>query len=138
MELRVVVLLLVLMRRVQRVGLGVMLTLHVVGIGRAPLLGVVGLGSNVRKSLLGVALVRVVSRWSHRPSQVGLTQMLMVALEIWTHGSICLALGVRKHGGNVSRFWPPLSLHILVISQQYRWLVIGVEILVFIKSIRGL
>lgn len=73
MELWVVVLLLILMRGVQRVGLWVMLTLHVVGVGRAPLWGVAGLGSNIRKSFLGVAFIRVVSRRSHGPSQVCLT-----------------------------------------------------------------
>lgn len=119
-------------------GLRVVLTLHVVGVGRAPLLGVVGLRSDVRKPFLGVAVVRVVSRWSHGPGQVRLTQMLMASLDIRTHGSVGLALGVRKHGCNVSSFRPSLSLQILVVSQQYRWLVIGVKILVFKKTIRGL
>lgn len=138
MELWVVVLLLILMRRVQWMGLRVVLTLHVVGVGRAPLLGVAGLRSDVRKPFLGEAVVRVVSRWRHGPGQVRLTQMLMASLDVRTHGSVGLALGVRQHGCHVSSFRPPLSLQILVISQQHRWLVIGVKILVFIKTTRGL
>lgn len=138
-ELWVVVLLLVLMRWVHvGVGLGVLLTCHVVGVSSPSLLVVGGVVSSIMKGVNGLVVKSVVSRWRHGP-HVCLAQVLMLIVPqaIWTHGSICLALGMRRHGCIVSRCWPPLSLHTLVTSHQHGLMVIGAKSLVFINTIRS-
>lgn len=59
----------------------------------------------------------------------------MVPHGIWTHGSIYLALGVRRHGWIVSRCRPSLSLHARVTTDHLGLMVIGAKVLVFINTI---
>lgn len=138
MELGVVVLLLVLMRWVHvGVGLRVLLAWHVIGVGSPSLLVVGGVVSRTVERVNGLVLIRVVSRRWHGPGHVCLAVvwMWMVPHAIWTHGSICLALGVRRHGWIKGRCWPSLNLHTLVITHQLGLMVCGAEGLVFINTI---
>lgn len=114
MGLRVVVLLLVLMRWVHVwVGLRVLLAWRVVGVGSPSLLVVGGVLSRIVQGVDGLVVIRVVSRRRQGPDHVCLAVVWvwMVPHAIWTHGSVCLAVGVRRHGWIVSRCWPSLGLH---------------------------
>lgn len=136
MKLRVVVLLLVLVRWVHvGVGLRVLLAWHVVGVGSTSLLVVGGVVSRIVEGVYGLVVIRVVSRW--RPGHVCLAVvwMWMVPHAIRTHGSVCLALGLWRHGWIVSRCWPSLSLHTWVTTHKHGLMLIGTESLLFINTI---
>lgn len=136
MELRVVVLLLVLMRWVHvGVGLGVLLAWHVVGVGSPSLLLIGGVASRIVEGVNGLVVIWVVSRRRHGSGHVCLAVVWMVPHAIWTHGSICLDLGLWRHGWIVSRCWPSLSLHTWVTAHQRGLMVIGAKSLVFINTI---
>lgn len=136
MGLGVVVLLLVLMRWVHvGVGLRVLLAWHVVGVGSPSLLVVGGLVSRIVEGVIGLVVIRVVSRRRHGPGHVCLAVVWMVPHAIWTHDFICLALGVRRHGWIESRCWPSLSLHTWVTTHQLGLMAIGAKSLVFINTI---
>lgn len=142
MLLGIVVLLLlvvVLMRWVHvGVGLRVLLARHVVGVG-GPFLLVVGrVLSRTVEGVNGLVVVRVVSRGRHGPGHDGLAVVWMwrVPYPVWTHGSIHMALGVRRHGWIVTRRGPPRSLHTRVATHQLGSMVIGAKILLFINNTR--
>lgn len=131
----VVVLLLILMGWVNvGVGMRVLLAWHVVGVSSRSLLVVGGVVSRIVQGVNGLVLIRVVSR--RRPGHVCLAVvwMWMVPHAIWTHGSVCMALGLRRHGWIV-RCWPSLSLHSWVTTHQLGLMVIGTKSLVFINII---
>lgn len=141
MRLGVVVLLLVLVGWVHvRVGLRVLLPGHVVvGVGSPSLLVVGGVVHRVVEGAHGLVVVRVVSRRRHGPGHVGLAivWMLRVPHAVWTHGSVSLALGGRRHARVVMRRGPSLRLHACVATHHLGLMVIRglVKILVFINTI---
>lgn len=103
MRVGVVVLLLVLMRWVHAgVGLRMLLAWDVVGVGSPSLLVVGCVVSRIVEGVNGWVVIRVVSRCRHG-SHVGLAVVWMVPHAVLTHGSIYLALGVRRHAWIVTR-----------------------------------
>lgn len=126
-----VVLLLVLMRWVHvGVGLRVLLAWRVVGVGSPSLLVIGGVLSRIVEGVNSLVVIRVVSRGRHGPGHVRLAVvwMWMVPHAIWSHGSIYLALRVR-------RCWASLSQHTGVTSHQLGLMLIGAKSLVFIDTV---